>query len=77
MLNTVVNHNFSKPPRFPHLEGYLSSAEIINKYSGVSKFSWTYLLSVKTLWRFKYSQSLLKYIFIHIYLCMQIYIYAY
>lgn len=34
MLNTVPNHNFSKQPKFPHLEDCLSSAEINSKYGG-------------------------------------------
>lgn len=65
--------NPSKPPRVPHLEDYLSSAEIISMYRGISKFSWTYLLSVETLWSFKQSRPPLKYMR----MCMQMHIYAY
>ena len=45
----------------------LLSAEIISKYSVVSKLSCIYLFSVKTAWRFKYNQFFLKYIFTYIY----------
>lgn len=35
MSNTAVNHNLSKPLRFPHLQDCSSSAEIISMYGGL------------------------------------------